>query len=440
MNHNGKNTQTDADAPVEVQSDEIDVSETVVIESGSEETAIAIDFEDDDDDEIVVTQGDPEPALTVDESGIIAESAGEEQAGLEQEEWRENARDELRRLSEQIESSGEPDQTLNAVNQDQVVEALNSRLDRLSPELRKMVVGRLQELLDSEWLDVQTWQGIAYVLQIAAETQIDVFKRRLTGDYEVDAWGYDPEFADYLLPVGGFFFNKYWRIELNGVENIPVEGRALMVSNHSGVLPLDGAMISYGVREHHPAHRLTRALVANWFPSLPFFSMLLNKSGQVLAHPDNGQRLLNDEELVLVFPEGIKGVGKLFKDRYNLARFGRGGFVRMAMQTKSPIIPVSVVGAEETYPMLHNAKAIARLIGFPFFPITPTWPLLGPLGFVPMPSKWTIDIGEPIDTSQYDPNLANNPAFVSELSDLVRNKVQDQINQRLESRSSIIFG
>ncbi len=303
MNHNGKNTQTDSDAPVEVQLDDIDVSETVVVDSESEKPEIAIEFED---DEIAVTQRDTEPILAPEETEIVAESVEEEQADLSQEEWRENARDELRRLSEQIDSTGEPDQTLNAANQDQVVEALNSRLDRLSPELRKMVVGRLQELLDSEWLDVQTWQGIAYVLQIAAETQIDVFKRRLTGDYEVDAWGYDPEFADYLLPVGGFFFNKYWRIELNGVENIPVEGRALMVSNHSGVLPLDGAMISYGVREHHAAHRLTRALVANWFPSIPFFSMLLNKSGQVLAHPDNGQRLLNDEELVLVFPEGYQ--------------------------------------------------------------------------------------------------------------------------------------
>jgi len=411
MNHNGQNTQIEPETPVE----------EIVAQAETAEANIAIAFEE---EEIAVTEG---------------VSAAEE-TGREQDAWRDQARDELRKLSEEIDASGEPDQTLRPLTQDQVVEALNNNLDRLSPEVRKKVIGRLQELLESEWLDVQTWQGIAYVLQIAAETQIDIFKRRLTGDYEVDPWGYDPEFTDYLLPVAGFFFNKYWRVELTGVENIPVEGRALLASNHSGVLPLDGAMISYGVREHHPAHRLARALVANWFPTLPFFSMILNKSGQVLAHPDNGRRLLAEDELVLVFPEGYKGVGKLFRDRYKLARFGRGGFVRMAMQAKAPIIPVSVVGAEETYPMLYNAKSFARMIGFPFFPITPTFPWLGPLGLIPMPSKWFIDIGEPIDTSQYDPDLAANPAFVSELTDLVRNKVQEQINQRLQNRSSVFFG
>jgi 1-acyl-sn-glycerol-3-phosphate acyltransferase len=426
MNHNSQSSQPEADPSMEAQ-EVIDDLDVVVIESGETET-----IDDFEEGEIVVTEG-------ITQALVASEEPGDDAAG-EREAWRENARNELRRLSELNDGSDAPDQTLMPFNQDQVVEALNARLDRLSPELRQKLLSRIEELLDSEWLDVQTWQGIAYVLQIAAETQIDVLKRRLTGEYEVDAWGYDPEFADYLLPVAGFFFNRYWRIELTGVENIPVQGRTLLVSNHSGVLPLDGAMISYGVREHHAAHRLTRALVANWFPRLPFFSMILNKSGQVLAHPDNGQRLLEQEELVLVFPEGLKGVSKLFKERYNLARFGRGGFVRMAMQTKSPILPVSVVGAEETYPMLRNAKTVARTFGLPFFPITPTWPWLGPLGFVPVPSKWTIDIGEPIDTSQYDPDLVNNPAFVSELSDLVRNKVQEQINRRLNDRKSVIFG
>jgi 1-acyl-sn-glycerol-3-phosphate acyltransferase len=238
----------------------------------------------------------------------------------------------------------------------------------------------------------------------------------------------------------GFFFHRYWRVERSGIENIPGEGRVLLVSNHSGVLPLDGAMIAYGVREQHPAHRLVRALVANWFPSLPFFSMLLNKTGQVLAHPDNGRRLLAQDEAVLVFPEGYKGVGKPFKERYQLARFGRGGAVRMALETQAPILPVSVVGAEETYPMLWNAKPIARLLGFPYFPITPTFPWFGLLGIIPLPSKWYIDIGEPIDISQYDPQFAANPALVSELTDLVRNRVQAQINNRLAQRRSVFFG
>ena len=159
-----------------------------------------------------------------------------------------------------------------------------------------------------------------------------------------------------------------------------------------------------------------------------------------MAHPENGRRLLEEDKLVLVFPEGYKGVGKLFRDRYQLARFGRGGYVRMALETQTPIIPVSVVGAEETYPMLTDLKPIARLLGFPFFPITPFFPWLGPLGVLPVPSKWYIDVGEPIDTPQYDPRLAANPVFVSELSDLIRNQIQDQINARLALRKSVLLG
>ncbi|RME85626.1 MAG: acyltransferase family protein [Caldilineae bacterium] len=323
---------------------------------------------------------------------------------------------------------------------EEVLAYLRDKAQVLPEELRDFVLKGIDEIEESGWLDADTWRGIGYVLQVAAQTQLDMLKRRLRGEYEVDAWGYDPEFTDYILPLAGFFFNKYWRVEMNGLDHIPVEGRALMVANHSGILPLDGAMISYGVREYHPAHRLVRALVADWFPTLPFFSLLLTRTGQVLAHPDNGRRLLEQEELVLVFPEGYKGVGKHFRDRYKLARFGRGGFVRMAIEARAPIIPVSVVGAEETYPLLYNLKPLARLLGFPYFPITPTFPWLGPLGLIPLPTKWFIDIGEPIDTSQYDSELAANPAFVSDITDLVRTKVQEQIDGRLARRKSVFSG
>ncbi|NOZ70545.1 MAG: glycerol acyltransferase [Chloroflexi bacterium] len=354
----------------------------------------------------------------------------------------EELRAELSRLREIVTAQAQspPDSSLQLFTVDQILDLLQQALARFSPETQTWLMQGLRQLTASEWFDWQTWQGIGYVLQIVVETQLDFLKRRLTGDYEVDAWGYDPEFADIILPVVGFFFHRYWRVEMSGVENIPAEGRVLLVSNHSGVLPLDGAMIAYGVREQHPAHRLVRALVANWFPSLPFFSMLLNKTGQVLAHPDNGRRLLAQDEAVLVFPEGYKGVGKPFKERYQLARFGRGGAVRMALETQAPILPVSVVGAEETYPMLWNAKPIARLLGFPYFPITPTFPWLGLFGVIPLPSKWYIDIGEPIDVSQYDPQFASNPALVSELTDLIRHRVQTQINTRLAQRHSVFFG
>ncbi len=322
----------------------------------------------------------------------------------------------------------------------EVVEILQPGLAKSAPvEPQGLLVG-LQRRLDSAWLDPETYKGMAYVLQVAAQMQVEFVQRRLRGEFEVDEWGYDPEIADYFALVAGLFYSKYWRVEMSGLEHIPDEGRALMVANHSGVLPMDGAMITYGVREHHRSQRLVRALVANLFPTLPFMSTLLNRTGQVLAHPDNGRRLLEADELVLVFPEGYKGVGKLFRDRYKLARFGRGGFVKMAVESRTPILPVAVVGAEETYPMLMNAKPIARLLGFPFFPITPTFPMLGLFGVLPLPSKWYIDIGEPIDAHLRQPELASNPAFISDVTDQVRNQVQNMIDIRLEMRKSVFLG
>jgi 1-acyl-sn-glycerol-3-phosphate acyltransferase len=237
-----------------------------------------------------------------------------------------------------------------------------------------------------------------------------------------------------------FMYKTYWRVSMSGLENVPEQGRALMVVNHSGQLPFDGAMLGTGLFTEHPAQRMTRTLYATWFPTLPFISDFLTKCGQVLATEDNGTRLLQDDELVAVFPEGYKGVGKLFKDRYKLARFGRGGFVRMALKTGAPLIPVSVVGAEETYISLAKSSTMAKLTGFPYFPISPTFPWLGLLGFVPLPTKWYIDIGEPIPTDKYGPKSASNLMLVSQLTDQVRNIVQDMIYARLAKRRSVFMG
>jgi 1-acyl-sn-glycerol-3-phosphate acyltransferase len=190
----------------------------------------------------------------------------------------------------------------------------------------------------------------------------------------------------------------------------------------------------------HPAQRLVRTLYATWFPTLPFLSDLLVKMGQALATEDNGVRLLEEEELVAVFPEGYKGVGKLYKDRYKLARFGRGGFVRMALKTKAPMIPVSVVGAEETYISLAKSDVMAKITGMPYFPISPTFPWLGLLGFVPLPTKWYIDFGEPIPMDSYEPEAANNLVLVSQLTDQVRNIIQEMVYARLAKRRSIFWG
>lgn len=302
------------------------------------------------------------------------------------------------------------------------------------------ILKRVQKLLPGEMLDTDTLKGMWTMLKFTAQYQADVAKRRLTGDYDTDEWGMDQEFVDAVLPFFNFMYNKYWRVSMQGLENIPQDGRTLLVSNHSGQLPFDGAMIGTGILQNHPSARFMRALYANWFPTLPFVSDILTKAGQVMANDENAQRLLEQDHLVAVFPEGYKGVGKLYKDRYHLARFGRGGFVRVALKTKAPLIPVAVVGAEETYISLHKSQTLAKLVGFPYFPISPTFPWLGPLGFIPLPTKWYIEIGEAILTDQYPEGSENNLMLVSQLTDQVRETVQNMINDRLRIRKSIFMG
>ena len=199
-------------------------------------------------------------------------------------------------------------------------------------------------------------------------------------------------------------------------------------------------MVGTAIYTEHPSQRIVRNLYADWFPTLPFVSAFLTRLGQALANEENGVRLLAQEQLVSVFPEGVKGVGKLYRERYQLARFGRGGFVRMALHSGAPMIPVSIVGAEETYISLAKVPFIARMIGFPFFPITITWPWLGLLGFIPFPTKWYIDFGAPIDTDSYGPEAANNLVLVSQLSDQMRNLIQGMVLDRLSKRRSVLFG
>lgn len=304
----------------------------------------------------------------------------------------------------------------------------------------KSILKRLQSLLPGEMLDPDTLKGMWTMLKFTGEYQVDVVKRRMKGDYETDEWGMDQEFIDAVRPLFDFMYNKYWRVTMTGLENVPEEGRALLVSNHSGQLPMDGAMIGIGILQNHPASRMMRALYANWFPTLPFVSDILTKAGQVMANDENAERLLMQDNLVAVFPEGYKGVGKLYKDRYHLARFGRGGFVRVALKTQAPMIPVAVVGAEETYISLYKSQTLAKLVGFPYFPISPTFPWLGPLGLIPLPTKWYIDIGEPIHTEHYPEGSENNLMLISHLTDQVRDTVQNLINDRLRQRKSIFLG
>lgn len=256
----------------------------------------------------------------------------------------------------------------------------------------------------------------------------------------VDEYGYDPEFAATLRPLFDFLYSVWWRVETAGVDRIPATGPGIVVANHSGVLPYDGAMVKLAIRQHHPARRECRMLMLDMFALLPFLQPMLTKHGEVRANPDNAERLLRQGQLIGVFPEGVKGVGKYFRERYRLARFGRGGFVRLALRTGAPLIPTAVVGAEEIHPVVARADWFGRWFGFPYFPITPTFPWMGLLGFVPLPTKWSIDFGEPVLLDEYGPEDADNPILVNRISEEIRATLQAMIDGRVARRRSVWFG
>ncbi|MEU3598636.1 lysophospholipid acyltransferase family protein [Streptomyces sp. NPDC006798] len=265
-------------------------------------------------------------------------------------------------------------------------------------------------------------------------------RRRVTGDYEVDEFGYDRELTDQvLMSLLRPLYDSYFRVEVKGIENIPAEGGALVVANHSGTLPLDGLMMQVAVHDHHPAGRHLRLLAADLVFMLPVVNELARKAGHTLACAEDAETLLNRGEVVGVMPEGFKGLGKPFGERYKLQRFGRGGFVSTALRAGAPIVPCSIVGAEEIYPMVGNAKTLARLLGLPYFPVTPTFPLLGPLGAVPLPTKWTIQFGEPIPTDGYPPEAAEDPMLMFNLTDQVREQIQHTLYKLLVQRRSVFF-
>ncbi|MFL5894834.1 MAG: lysophospholipid acyltransferase family protein [Thermoleophilaceae bacterium] len=268
-----------------------------------------------------------------------------------------------------------------------------------------------------------------------AREALDRALQRGSGDYDEDEWGFDEEFALALRPFLDFLYDRWWRVQATGVENVPAAGRAMLVANHAGILPWDGTMMSLAILRSH-ARRYPRFLVLDWAFTLPFVSVVMRKVGGVVASPYNAARLLEEDELVAVFPEGAKGAGKDFKERYRLQRFGRGGFVEIALRAGAPMIPVAVVGSEEIYPKIGESRLLARASGAPYFPLTPTFPWLGPLGTVPFPSKWRIEFGRPIPTEHYPPDAADDRTLVFELSERVRDEIQRMVYENLVRRGS----
>jgi 1-acyl-sn-glycerol-3-phosphate acyltransferase len=285
----------------------------------------------------------------------------------------------------------------------------------------------LRDVLGDQWLD-------------AVKDVASFLRRRVTGDYDVDEFGFDADLTEHvLLPLLRPLHRRYWRVGSHGAHNIPAGG-ALLVANHAGTLPADALMMRLDVYEETGRH--ARELGADLVFRLPVLGQLSRKTGVTLAHGADAGRLLRGGELVAVWPEGFKGIGKPYRERYRLQRFGRGGFVATALRAQVPIVPTAIVGSEEIYPLLYDVRLLAKAFGLPYFPITPQLlaaPFLGPAALLPLPSRWIISYGQPIDTSEYGPEAADDPMVVFDLADKVRDRIQQMIYQLLMGRTSVFL-
>lgn len=292
-----------------------------------------------------------------------------------------------------------------------------------------------EEVVDSSAVDMPDASNGGIVAQLQ-----DFLQRRLSGSYPIDDFGYDEQLArEALLPLVRPLYERYFRVRSIGLERIPDTGPALLVANHSGTVALDAVMAQCAVAFEHPAKRAVRNVGADLVFRLPFVGPLARKTGTVLACDEDAHELIRRGELVGVFPEGYKGVGKGWRERYRLQRFGRGGFIEVALRSRCPIIPVAIVGAEEAYPMLANARLLAKAFGFPYFPITPTFPWLGPLGLLPLPSRWVIEFGEPIHLDDYPEEVAEDKMLVFDLADEIRDRIQQMLYKNLRFRGGAFF-
>jgi 1-acyl-sn-glycerol-3-phosphate acyltransferase len=247
-------------------------------------------------------------------------------------------------------------------------------------------------------------------------------------------FGFDEKFLEATKPLLDFLWSRYFRVRLKGLDNIPQSGAALLVANHSGGLPYDGAMLIHACHALHPAHRPLRPLVATFALRSSWIRPVVSRIGGVRASMENALKLCEAGQLVGLFPEGLRGVGKPYRERYRLTHFGRGGFVRLAQAARVPIIPVAIVGAEETHPVVAKWTRLAKPLGLPYIPITPTFPLLGPLGLLPVPAKWSIHIGQPIS------HESHNGREPLEVAKQVKQRIDEMIADLLLGRRSIVFG
>jgi len=261
-------------------------------------------------------------------------------------------------------------------------------------------------------------------------------RRRAAGEHEVDPEsGFDPELnRAMLMPAARALYRGWFKVKMRGLEHVPSDGPALVVANHSRLLPLDALILQVGILDEHAAQRNLRLLSADLVYSIPLLGRIARASGHVPANPAEAERLLAAGELVGVFPEGFKGIGKPFRDRYRLQRFGRGGFARLALRQGIPLVPCAIVGAEEIYPMVADWTEVAARLKLPYFPITPLFPWLGPLGAIPLPSNWLIEFCDPVRTDGFTPDQPEDDDVISELADKVKDTIATKIDELLAER------
>jgi 1-acyl-sn-glycerol-3-phosphate acyltransferase len=323
----------------------------------------------------------------------------------------------------------------------------------LPPELKRRVeeeikelFERLEKLVPSEERTLLE-EGLEILSEILSLlTPIPYY--RIYQDYilssrslEVDPFGLDPAFEARLDRWLSFLYEKWWRVQTSGTENIPPQGRAMIVANRGGIFPFDGAMLKLSVRILHPSRRTVRFLVENYFYHAPFLGVILTRYGAIRASYENARRLLRDDHLIAVFPEGIQGLGKLYRHRYQLQRFARAGFIKLAIEERSPIIPSAIVGSEEIYPLIARIPNLRGPFSLPFFPITPFFPWLGPLGLIPLPVRWRIIIGEPfLDHLKHSPSAIHDELLLNQLNLKIRRIIHEFLYEELARRQSLFFG
>ena len=333
------------------------------------------------------------------------------------------------------ESGETPATTTHSALISQLVRLVSASLGSLRSvpinQLRDFAADPVRGLVSvAQALDVE-WEG-------SLEDTVALIRTRLRGDYAVDEFGFDPEFTTTIyLPLLRRLAESWFRVEVRGAENLPADGSALLVSNHAGTLPLDGMILHTMVFDEIGRH--VRMLGADLIFKTPYTHDLARKTGTTLACQEDADRLLAADQLVAVFPEGFKGLGKPYADRYKLQRFGRGGFVTAAIRAQVPIIPTAIVGSEEIYPLISKAPALSRALGVPYFPITPLFPWFGVLGMIPLPSKWIIQFGEAITTDELGPGAADDPMIVFNITDQVRETIQQTLYRLLMQRRSAFF-